>query len=65
MLLKVIRKRETVSILWLQSATWMKNIKISYLVSFMYISVVSNKEIQDASKMSINSLHILLHWFIK
>lgn len=65
MLLKVIRKRETVSILWLQSATWMKNIKISYLVSFMYISVVTNKEIQDASKMSINSLHILLHWFIK
>lgn len=65
MLLKVIRKRETVSILWLQSATWMKNIRISYLVSFMYISVVSNKEIQDASKMSINSLHILLHWFIK
>lgn len=65
MLLKVIRKRETVSTLWLQSATWMKNIKISYLVSFMYISVVSNKEIQDASKMSINSLHILLHWFIK
>lgn len=65
MLLKVIRKRETVSILWLQSATWMKNIRISYLVSFMYISVVTNKEIQDASKMSINSLHILLHWFIK
>lgn len=65
MLLKVIRKRETVSTLWLQSATWMKNIKISYLVSFMYISVVTNKEIQDASKMSINSLHILLHWFIK
>lgn len=65
MLLKVIRKRETVSILWLQSATWMKNIKISYLVSFMYISVVTNKEIQDASKMLINSLHILLHWFIK
>lgn len=65
MLLKVIRKRETVSTLWLQSATWMKNIKISYLVSFMYISVVSNKEIQDASKMLINSLHILLHWFIK
>lgn len=65
MLLKVIRKRETVSTLWLQSATWMKNIKISYLVSFMYISVVTNKEIQDASKMLINSLHILLHWFIK
>lgn len=55
----MIRKRETVSILWLQSATWMKNVRISYLLSFIYISVVSNKEYRILQKCQL-TLYILL-----